>query len=268
MSGPFPQSSRHQPSPPPNHPKESPERVAGALGEVGRGRGLAPPWARCFAMSLVVFDCDGTLVDSQHLIVAAMTEAFDQSALPAPTPAAVRHVVGLSLVEAVARLLPEGEPVLWQQVASGYQASWREMRRSGGVSEPLFEGALEVLDQLAGGGHLLAVATGKSLPGLEMVLDHHGLQGCFVSLQTADRNPGKPHPGMLLAAMAETGCAPAETVMIGDTSYDMEMAVAAGVRPIGVAWGYHPPAQLAAAGAVLILERFTDLPALLVDPTA
>jgi phosphoglycolate phosphatase len=216
---------------------------------------------------LVVFDCDGTLVDSQHLIVAAMTEAFDHNALPAPTPAAVRHVVGLSLVEAVARLLPDGEPVLWQQVAHHYQASWRAMRTKGGVSEPLFDGAREVLDQLVTAGHLLAVATGKSLPGLEMVLDHHGLRERFVSLQTADRNPGKPHPGMLHAAIDEAGCTAAETVMIGDTSYDMEMAIAAGVRPIGVAWGYHPPDQLAATGAVLVLERFTDLPALLAEPT-
>ena len=131
------------------------------------------------------------------------------------------------------------------------------------MREPLFPGALATLVELDRQGRLLGVATGKSRPGLLSVLDHHGLTSLFASLQTADRHPSKPHPAMLEAAMRETGSAPGETLMVGDTSYDMAMARAAGVGAIGVAWGYHPAASLVAAGATTILERFEDL----LDPT-
>jgi phosphoglycolate phosphatase len=216
---------------------------------------------------LVVFDCDGTLVDSQHVIVAAMGEGFGRNGLAPPPAEAVRRVVGLSLLEAVARLHPDGDETRWQALADGYRAAWQTIRAAEGVSEPLFEGARDVLDELDRRGHLLAVATGKSRPGLDMVLAHHDLTPLFVSLQTADRHPGKPHPGMLEGAMRETGSTPEETVMVGDTTFDVEMALAAGALPIGVAWGYHPRAALERAGAATILERFDDLLSLLATPT-
>lgn len=215
---------------------------------------------------LVVFDCDGTLVDSQHVIVAAMAEGFARNGLAPPPAEAVRRVVGLSLLEAAARLHPAGDAALWQALADGYRVAWQEIRAAEGVSEPLFEGAREILEQLGRRGHLLAVATGKSRPGLDMILAHHDLTHLFVSLQTADRHPGKPHPGMLEEAMRETGSAPEDTVMVGDTTFDVEMALAAGAQPIGVTWGYHPPDALERAGATSILQRFDQLLTLLAVP--
>jgi len=218
-------------------------------------RGVAADRAK---IRLIVFDCDGTLVDSQHLIVAAAEQAFAAEGLPPPAAAEVHAIIGLSLEVAIAVLLPEAEPALHDRLVERYRAAWRELRAAG-VQEPLYPGALATLRELDRRGHLLGVATGKSRPGLELVLDHHRLSALFVSLQTADRHPSKPHPGMLESAMRETGSDPAETLMVGDTSYDMTMAQAAGARAIGVAWGYHPVAALASAGAVTILERFGEL---------
>jgi phosphoglycolate phosphatase len=214
---------------------------------------------------LIVFDCDGTLVDSQHLIVAAATRAFQARGREPPLAAAVHRVIGLSLDVAMAELCPGASADECRMLADGYRAAWRTLRDAEGVREPLYAGAFAVLSELDRRGHLLAVATGKSRPGLLDVLEHHGITPLFASLQTADRHPGKPHPAMLEEAMRETASRPGETLMVGDTSYDMAMAVAAGVRPVGVAWGYHPVAALAQAGATTILERFEDLVELVSD---
>jgi phosphoglycolate phosphatase len=211
---------------------------------------------------LIVFDCDGTLVDSQHVIVAAAERAFRAHGLEPPSVAAVQAAIGLSLELAIAAWRPETEVAERVLLADAYRTAWRALRDRDGVREPLFPDALATLVELDRRGHLLAIATGKSRPGLLSVLEHHGLAAMFVSLQTADRHPSKPHPSMLEAAMAETGSAPEETLMVGDTSYDMAMARAAGVGAIGVAWGYHPVDHLVAAGASTILERFQDLLAL------
>jgi phosphoglycolate phosphatase len=208
---------------------------------------------------LIVFDCDGTLVDSQHVIVAATARAFRAQGLVPPTLAAVHAAIGLSLELAIATWRPEAEIAERMLLVDAYRTAWRALRDQDGVREPLFPGALATLMELDRLGHLLGIATGKSRPGLLSVLDHHGLTSLFVSLQTADRHPSKPHPSMLEAAMHETGSAPGETLMVGDTSYDMAMARAAGVGAIGVAWGYHPIPSLIAAGATTILERFEDL---------
>jgi phosphoglycolate phosphatase len=208
---------------------------------------------------LIVFDCDGTLVDSQHLIIDAMRAAFETRGLPPPADDAVRHVVGLSLDLAIAQLVPEVGPTELAALVEGYKQAFHAMRQEPLFHEPLFEGAHEALQELGRRGHFLAVATGKSQRGLASVLQHHGLESLFVSLQTADRHPSKPHPAMLEAAMRETGSAPTETIMIGDTSYDMQMARAARVRAVGVGWGYHPVAALELAGAETIIDRFEQL---------
>jgi phosphoglycolate phosphatase len=208
---------------------------------------------------LIVFDCDGTLVDSQHLIIDAMSTAFETHGLPRPLPDAVRHIVGLSLAEAIGQLVPELGEAERAELVDGYKRAFHAMRRQPLFHEPLFEGARETLRELDRRGHLLAVATGKSDRGLASVLEHHGLAELFSSLQTADRHPSKPHPGMIEAAMREAGSGPQQTLMVGDTSYDMAMARAAGVRAVGVAWGYHAVALLEQAGADVIIERFEQL---------
>jgi phosphoglycolate phosphatase len=215
---------------------------------------------------LIVFDCDGTLVDSQHLIIDAMRATFESRGRPPPADDAVRHVVGLSLSEAIGDLVPGIGEVELAALVDGYKQAFQAMRRQPLFHEPLFEGARETLHELARRGHLLAVATGKSDRGLASVLQHHALARLFVSLQTADRHPSKPHPSMLEAAMRETGSAPHETIMVGDTSYDMQMARAARVRAIGVGWGYHPVAALELAGADAVIDRFEQLLELTVAP--
>jgi phosphoglycolate phosphatase len=217
---------------------------------------------------LILFDVDGTLVDSQEGIVSAMAAAFAEVGLAAPAPQATRRVVGLSLDRAVGRLLPEGEadPRLDRAVAA-YKQAYQAHRRRPDFHEPLFEGALQALAALDHPQVCLGVATGKSRRGLDAVLAHHGLTGRFVTLQTADAGPGKPDPHMLHAAMADVGAEPAETVLIGDTVYDVEMAGRAGVTPIGVAWGYHPPEELQAAGAHAVVPHFDALPPALAQIT-
>ena len=201
---------------------------------------------------LVVFDCDGTLVDSQHSICTAMVRAFEEAKLTPPDRPAILSVVGLSLPRAMARLLPEAEADFHDHLSDRYKLAFQAMRREEGVCEPLYPGIADLVAQLDAAGWLLGVATGKSDRGLNLCLTHHGIIDRFVTLQTADRHPSKPHPSMLLTAMAEAGAAPETTVMIGDTSFDIDMGVAAGVRSIGVGWGYHPPADLIAAGAVAV----------------
>ena len=210
---------------------------------------------------LALFDCDGTLVDSQANICRAMEEAFGQAGLDLPDRNAIRRIVGLSLVEAVATLIPDAEPDFHVHLAQGYRDRFIEMRRSGGMAaEPLYDGIAETIETLDANGWVLGVATGKSDRGLHLLLDHHGLKHRFVTLQTADRHPSKPHPSMIEAAMAEAGAAPETTVMIGDTSYDMAMAVAAHAHPLGVSWGYHAPDDLTAAGALHVLDHAGGIP--------
>ena len=206
------------------------------------------------SIRLALFDCDGTLIDSQHAIVSAMTEAWRREGLVEPEPQRVRRVVGLSLVEAVARLLPEGDPALHQVLAEHYKDAFLLERRGGLHAEPMFPGVRAVLEELERAGVLMGVATGKSMRGLAAVLERHELGRFFVTLQTADFGPGKPDPDMIFRALDEAGGEPATTVMIGDTVYDIEMAVRAGAKPIGVSWGYHEPDELLAAGAGIVVD--------------
>lgn len=207
---------------------------------------------------LIVFDCDGTLVDSQHLIVEAAMRSLAAHGLEPPPADAIRRAIGLSLDRAILQLVPDVEHERLATLVQAYLATWQALRDEG-MLEPLYPGALEALGELDRRGHLLGVATGKSRPGLLAVLDHHELTDLFVSFQTADRHPSKPHPSMLEQAMRETGATPAETAMVGDTDFDMAMARAAGVRAIGVGWGYHPVDSLVAAGATDVVTSFEAL---------
>lgn len=211
-------------------------------------------------MKLVVFDVDGTLSDSQAHICAAMERGFAAVGHPAPSRAATLSIVGLSLPLAVARLAPELDAATQAAIVEGYKASYFAGRTASPA--PLFEGARECLMRLAARDDLLlGIATGKSRRGLEALLDHHDLRGLFVTRQVADDHPSKPHPAMLKAALAEAGVSAGNAVIVGDTSYDMEMGVAAGVAGIGVSWGYHPVAELREAGARLIVSSFAALEA-------
>jgi len=198
---------------------------------------------------LAVFDCDGTLVDGQADVCDTMEQAFSLAGLPGPDRNHVRRTVGLSLPHAVSSLAPDLAEDEVAEVVGLYKQAFFARRNEGLLYEPLYEGIGDLLEGLRSRGWLLAVATGKSDRGLNACLTNHGIRDLFVSLQTADRHPSKPHPAMLEAALYEAGVAPGQSVMIGDTSFDMAMARDAQVRALGVAWGYHTPDELREAGA-------------------
>lgn len=214
---------------------------------------------------LAVFDCDGTLVDGQAAICEAMEAAFTASGLTAPDRNTIRRMVGLSLPQALIHLAPDASEEQRAKAVTGYKEHFFQTRTDGRLEEPLYEGMNDLLVRLHARGHKLAVATGKSDRGLAACLKTHGITDLFVSLQTADRHPSKPDPAMLAAAIWEADARPGDTVMIGDTTFDIDMARAAGVRAIGVAWGYHPPDELLAAGAVGVAGTMEELEALIHD---
>lgn len=211
------------------------------------------------ATRLAVFDCDGTLVDGQADVLWAMADAFARTGEAAPDPAQVRQLVGLSLPVAIRHLAPLAEVEVQRALVDKYKESFRNRREQGLLHEPLYDGIESLLRDLHEDGWQLAVATGKSDRGLAACLAGHGITDLFVSLQTADRHPSKPNPAMLGAALFEAGATPDEAVMIGDTSFDMAMARAANVRAIGVAWGYHSPAELREAGADTVAADISEL---------
>lgn len=213
-------------------------------------------------MPLIMFDMDGTLIDTQGLISEHMAAAFSDNGLPEPTPADVRQIIGLSLHIAVARLAPSKDAALIDRVVESYRAAYRDGLELHTDREPLYSGAREALDRLhARPEMLLGIATGKRLSGVHRILGNHGIAGHFVTLQTPDHNPSKPDPGMLLSAMRETGASPNETIMIGDTVFDIELAVNAGCRAVGVTWGYHDPGDLLRAGAGAMIDSYDELDA-------
>lgn len=211
-------------------------------------------------MKLVIFDVDGTLVDSQGLILAAMRRAFDVEGLSAPSRDEILGIVGLSLDVAVFKLVPDSPLPQRTRLVEGYKSAYMQMRASQGAAQtsPFFPGAFEALKRLrARDDILLGIATGKSRRGVEKLIAGHALEGYFVTTQVADDHPSKPHPSMIQTAMLETGADARDTVMIGDTSFDMDMAASAGVAGIGVGWGYHNETRL--KSAQLIINEYEAL---------
>ncbi len=215
-------------------------------------------------LKLVVFDCDGTLVDSQYNIISCMTEAFEDNQQKAPVDDAVRSIIGLNLDQAIQELMEDkADYDLLDRLVEGYKKAFQRQRLLPDHHEPLFPGTLEAISALDEAGILMGVATGKSLRGLKAVIELHNLERFFISLQTPDTNPGKPHPQMLEQAMKDGGTTPENTYMIGDTSFDMMLAKNAGCHAVGVSWGYHDDEMLKGSGADHLIHRYEDLPPLI-----
>lgn len=209
-------------------------------------------------MRLVIFDVDGTLVDSQAQILGAMRVAFSALGREMPDRKTALSIVGLSLAEAFERLMPDASGLEISKAVEAYRNTFADARVRGAKPE-LYEGIADVVTNLAAEDDtLLAVATGKSRRGLNALIESHGWQGTFISTQVADDHPSKPNPSMILRALSETGIDPYRAVMIGDTTFDLEMAQAAGVKSIGVTWGYHD------AQALGIATTCVDTPAALI----
>ena len=215
------------------------------------------------AVRLAVFDCDGTLADGQAAICTAMELAFAEAGLPVPERHAVRRIVGLSLPVAIRQLVPTAADDQIVAAVDAYKTAFRAARLDGSLHEPLFDGIAQMLHRLHDAGWTLGVATGKSHRGLTSLLAANQLGPLFATLHTADYHPSKPDPAMLEAAMDAVLAQPAATLMIGDTVYDMQMAVAARTRAIGVAWGYHEVAELLSAGAEAVAETPDELEAMI-----
>ena len=208
---------------------------------------------------LAVFDCDGTLSDGQAGVCIAMERAFAETGLDCPDRHTVRRIVGLSLPQAIRALAPQIDDATQRAIVEAYKAAFRAAREDGSLREPLYEGIPDLLHRLHARGWSLGVCTGKSDRGLKSTLAVNHLTDLFGPLHTADGHPSKPHPAMLQAAMADAFADPADTVMIGDTVFDIQMAMAAGTRAIGVNWGYHEAPELLAAGAESVAQSIDEL---------
>lgn len=217
-------------------------------------------------LRLAVFDMDGTLIDSQQFIKAAMARGFETTGLAAPSPEQVLSIVGLSLPEAMRALAPGASEAEIVALAAAYKEAFVAIRaETGGEAKaPLYPGAAEALARLGARPELLlGVATGKAKRGLDHTIASFGWERLFQTAHCADGHPSKPHPSMLHACMADTGVEAHAAAMIGDTTFDMRMAKAAGMAAVGVAWGYHAVEDLLEAGADVIVEEFAALDAAL-----
>lgn len=211
-------------------------------------------------MQLVLFDCDGTLVDSQQQIIESVSRAFDFFGLPCPARADILATVGLSLPQALAELLSPWPHIDPSVAAEEYRRAFFTSMVTRKQLAPLFEGARQVLEELSlREDLLLGIATGKSRRGLDALLEGHDLARYFSVLKTADDAASKPHPQMVLDACREMGVDPGKTVVVGDTSHDLAMANHAGARAVGVSWGYHPLEKLEEFKPFAIIRSFPEL---------
>ena len=210
-------------------------------------------------MKLAVFDVDGTLVDSRAILKEASDAAFTALGLTPPPYDELRQIVGLNLREGLAILAPGHSQEVVDSLVAYYKSSFGDLHRRPGFIEPLYDGAADLLDRLKREGWRIAMATGKSRRGVDMITAMHGWADLFDTTHCADDGPGKPHPAMLLGAMEALGAEPACTVMIGDTAHDIRMAKAAGVCSVGVTWGFHTREEIEAAEADWIAETFAEL---------
>lgn len=217
-------------------------------------------------MYLIIFDVDGTLVDSQDTIIHGLEVGFAVADLPMPERGAALSIVGLSLEQAFSDLVGPDHADKVAIMADAYRAAKVARRAEGLDRDQLYPGARAAIERLHGRDDvLLGIATGKARRGVNHMLDMHDLHGRFVTIQTADTSPSKPHPDMIHRALAETGAEPRHTVMVGDTGYDMAMARAAGVHALGVSWGYQDHSRLVTSGAQRVIDRFDDLDTALSD---
>lgn len=214
---------------------------------------------------LAVFDGDGTLVDSREVIFRVARQASAEAGLPDPSYDQVRRMVGLSLPQALHTLAPQLTQKELGDFVRLYQNAFIAIHDTPGYAEPLYDGAEETLRRLKRAGWRLAIATGKSRRGVDRWMRRDGWPDLFATTHCADDGPGKPDPHMLLEAIRAAGTTPARTVMIGDASHDMLMAVAAGARPQGVAWGFNTAEEILAAGAIHVANDFPELVAELDD---
>jgi phosphoglycolate phosphatase len=204
---------------------------------------------------LVVFDWDGTLMDSTAVIVASLQAACADVGLPVPSDERAQHIIGLGLYDAMAYVLPSINPSVYPQVVERYGHHFRQRE----PQTPLFAGVEQTLQQLNEAGHSVAIATGKSRRGLDRALEKTGLAPLFHATRCGEESANKPQPDMLLDLMRELGAEPAKTVMIGDTTHDMLMASNAGVAGIAVTYGAHPRAQLLALQPLACMDKPQDL---------
>lgn len=211
-------------------------------------------------LRLAIWDVDGTLVDSRAVIQACMEAAFRETGLPPPDYDATRRIVGLSLAAGIAQLAPTdlGAARL-EFLVDAYRHTFTRLRTDPALSEPMYDGALEVLDRLKQDGWLLAIATGKTHRGLDGLFAKHDIKSFFDTVWCADDGPGKPHPFMVEQSMRALGCAPARSLMIGDAIHDIAMGRAAGVRSLGVSWGFGKASELDEAGADEVHHEFRTL---------
>lgn len=213
-------------------------------------------------LRLAIWDVDGTLVDSRDVIQTCMAAAFRKTGLPPPDYEATRHIVGLSLHHGCALLAPPDISVeRLDLLVENYKAAFIAHRTAPGFHEPLYDGALATLARLREAGWLMAVATGKSHRGLAALFEKHPIRNYFDTVWCADDGPGKPHPYMVEQAMKALGCFPQQSLMIGDAVHDMAMGKAAGVRSVGVSWGFGRADELLAAGADEVYHDFASLDA-------
>ena len=204
---------------------------------------------------LLVFDWDGTLMDSAPAIAACIQASCRDLGLPVPDQRTASHVIGLGLKDALSYAVPELAVEDYGRMVERYRHHF--LARDAQLE--LFAGAEPMLRQLADAGHLLAIATGKSRAGLERALAATGFGDLFDASRCADECFSKPHPAMLLELMAELGGAPASTLMIGDTTHDLQMALNAGVGALGVTYGAHPRSQLVALAPLACVDSIGDL---------